>query len=44
VLTPTNMIENCAISHLGLKDTPKNKGSQWISPAIIANTAPIDRT
>lgn len=23
---------------------PVNKGYQWINPAIIANTAPIDKT
>jgi hypothetical protein len=38
------MIENWVINHLGLRETPKNTGSQWISPAIMAKTAPMDKT
>jgi len=31
-------------NHLLFNVNPVNKGYQWIKPAIIANTAPIDKT
>lgn len=43
-LTPKNIIINWALSQEGFILTPVNKGNQWISPPIIAKTAPIDRT
>ena len=27
-LTPMNIAQNCDVSHLGLKETPKNRGTQ----------------
>lgn len=44
MLTPVNMIMNCAFSHCGFIETPRNRGNQCTIPARIANTAPIDRT
>jgi hypothetical protein len=29
---------------LGLNDRPVKRGNQWTSPAMMANTAPIDNT
>jgi hypothetical protein len=37
-------VANCAFSHLAFMVSPENRGNQWVSPAMIANTAPIDRT
>jgi len=42
--TPINIIINWLFNHLGFNLNPVNKGYQWINPAIIANTAPIDNT
>jgi hypothetical protein len=39
-----NITANCVFNHLGFKVNPVNNGNHWMNPAIIANTAPIDRT
>jgi len=44
MFTPMNMEKNWIFSILGLRFMLNNKGSQWVAPAIMANTAPIDRT
>lgn len=44
ILTPKNIMINCLFSQYGFMEVPVNKGNQWISPAIIANTAPMERT
>jgi hypothetical protein len=44
MLTPINIARNWLINQDGLKDTPKNTGIQWMRPAMMANTAPIDNT
>jgi hypothetical protein len=42
--TPKNIKENCDFSFLGFRVVPVIKGNQWVMPAIIVNTAPIERT
>jgi len=44
ILTPKNIIINCLFNQDGFIDVPVNKGNQWTNPAIIANTAPMERT
>jgi len=44
ILTPKNIMINCLFNQDGFIDVPVNKGNQWISPAMIANTAPMERT
>lgn len=44
MFTPTNMIAKCVFAHISSRVYPVNRGNQWTNPAIIANTAPIDRT
>jgi hypothetical protein len=39
-----NIVINCIFSHLLFMVTPDIKGNQWVSPAIIAKTAPIEST
>lgn len=39
-----NIMKNCAFSQVGFILKLNSKGAQWVAPAIIANTAPIDRT
>lgn len=39
-----NIIMNCAFSHVGFILKLNNKGAQCVAPAIIAKTAPIDKT
>jgi len=43
-LTPVNIIMNCVFSFLGFIFIPVNNGYQWLNPAMIVNTAPIDNT
>jgi len=43
-LTPRNITQNCLFNRVGFKGMLKAKGNQWVTPAIIAKTAPIDRT
>jgi hypothetical protein len=38
------MEKNWIFSNLGFMFILNNKGSQWVAPAIIANTAPMERT
>lgn len=42
--TPTNITPNWALAHVECRVYPVNRGNQWVNPARIANTAPIDRT
>lgn len=42
--TPVNMTPKCALAHVWFKVYPVNRGNQWVSPARMAKTAPIDRT
>jgi hypothetical protein len=42
--TPRNIVANCALSHLAFIVSPENRGNQCVRPAIIANTAPMDKT
>ena len=43
-LTPINIIKNCTFDHKGCRPVPENSGNQWVNPAKIANTAPMDST
>lgn len=43
-LTPTNMTPKWILAHVEWSVYPVNSGNQWVNPARIANTAPIDRT
>jgi len=38
------MIQKCILVFKLWKLNPKNNGNQWVIPAIIVNTAPIDKT
>lgn len=42
--TPTNIEKNWIFNNLGFNLILNNNGSQWVAPAMIANTAPIDKT
>lgn len=42
--TPVNMTPKCVLAHVWFKVYPVNRGNQWVSPARMAKTAPIDRT
>jgi len=42
--TPMNIEKNWVFNSLGFKEMLNIKGIQWVTPAIIENTAPIDRT
>lgn len=44
MLTPTNITAKWIFAHVSLSENPVNNGNQWINPAIIANTAPMDST
>lgn len=44
MFTPTNIMAKCVLAHISFRVYPVNSGNQWTNPAIIANTAPIDRT
>jgi hypothetical protein len=44
MFTPTNITQNWVERIFGLNDKPKNTGIQWIKPAMIAKTAPMERT
>jgi len=39
-----NILKNWIFNIFGLMEMLNNKGSQWVAPAITANTAPIDKT
>jgi len=42
--TPMNMDKNCTFIILGFMFILNKRGSQWVVPAMIANTAPMDST
>lgn len=42
--TPTNITPKWALAHVEWRVYPVNRGNQWVNPARIANTAPIDKT
>lgn len=42
--TPTNIMAKCVLAHVLFSVNPVNSGNQWTNPAIIANTAPMDKT
>lgn len=44
MFTPMNMVKNCTFSHLGLILVLNSMGNQWVHPAMMANTAPIEST
>jgi len=44
MFTPINILKNWIFSIFGLMEILNNSGSQWVAPAITANTAPIERT
>lgn len=39
-----NITPNWALAHVECRVYPVKSGNQWVKPARIANTAPIDRT
>jgi len=39
-----NIAQNWAFIKLGLRDILNKIGNQWVTPAKMANTAPIERT
>lgn len=39
-----NMVTNWMVSHLGFIEVLKISGNQWVIPAMMANTAPIEST
>lgn len=43
-LTPMNIEKKWIFNKIELKDHPKNIGNQWVIPARMAKTAPIDKT
>ena len=44
IFTPKNIVRKCILSHLGFSVTPVNRGNQWVIPAKIPKTAPMERT
>ena len=44
MLTVIKVMKKWAFSHFGFMFTLKIRGNQWVAPARIANTAPIDNT
>lgn len=42
--TPINMTPKWALAHVWWRVNPVNRGNQWVNPARMANTAPIERT
>jgi len=44
IFTPMNMVENWILVCFGFMVMLKINGAQWVKPAIMANTAPIDKT
>lgn len=39
-----NITPKCALAHVGCRVNPVNRGNQWVNPARMAKTAPIERT
>lgn len=44
MFTPTNITQNWVFVRVWLSEYPVNSGNQCVTPPMIANTAPIDRT
>lgn len=44
MFTPTNIMAKWVLAHMSSSVYPVNSGNQCTNPAIIANTAPIERT
>jgi len=44
IFTPVNIEKNWIFIILGLIFMLNKSGNQWVVPAIMANTAPIDST
>lgn len=44
MFTPINITINWIFKNFSFIVIPVNKGNQWTKPAIIAKTAPIERT
>ena len=44
ILTPTNIVAKCTLSHEELSVKPVKRGNQCTMPAKIPKTAPIDKT
>ena len=42
--TPVNITPKCAFAHVGWRVYPVKSGNQWVNPAMMAKTAPIDST
>lgn len=42
--TPVNMTPKWAFAHVVCRVYPVNSGNQWVNPARMAKTAPIERT
>lgn len=43
-LTPVNITPKWALAHVGWRVYPVKSGNQWVNPARMAKTAPIERT
>lgn len=39
-----NMTPKCVLAHVGCRVYPVKSGNQWVNPARMAKTAPIERT
>ena len=44
MFTPTNITRNCVFVQAECRVYPVISGNQWTKPAMIAKTAPIDKT
>ena len=44
IFTPVNIEINCTFAVFGLMVKLNRSGAQWVIPAMMANTAPIDST
>lgn len=44
MFTPINIVKNWTFSHLGFIVMLNISGNQWVHPAMMANTAPIEST
>lgn len=44
MFTPTNIIAKWVLAHMSSNVYPVNSGNQCTNPAMMAKTAPIERT
>lgn len=44
MLTPANITPKCTFAQVWCSEYPVKRGNQWVNPAMMANTAPIDKT